>query len=144
MQNLLFLLIIKTYITPALAEQAEEEKKTLNRTTEMIGRSWFVKFLQRHLVISTRKPKNTSAAKANGFNKGAVNDFFKHSSRFVSRVQFPPRTRVYNVDETGISVVPKSRCNVLARRGTKQVGCISSAERGAPLREKFVWVNSCP
>lgn len=40
-------------------------------------------------------------------------------------------TDIYNVDETGILIVPNKPPKVLALTGKKQVGCISSAERGA-------------
>ncbi|KAK9754378.1 hypothetical protein QE152_g1380 [Popillia japonica] len=38
--------------------------------------------------------------------------------------------RIYNVDETGIMTVPKKRSKCLSLRGKRQVGCLSSAERG--------------
>lgn len=37
---------------------------------------------------------------------------------------------VYNVDETGIMTVPNKQSRVLALKGKKQVGSLSSAERG--------------
>ena len=38
--------------------------------------------------------------------------------------------RIYNVDETGISVVPKSCSRIVAVKGRKQVGAKTAAERG--------------
>ncbi|CAH2090923.1 unnamed protein product [Euphydryas editha] len=38
--------------------------------------------------------------------------------------------RIYNCDETGISVVPKTRSKIIVRKEQKQVGAIVSAERG--------------
>lgn len=38
--------------------------------------------------------------------------------------------RIYNWDETGVTVVPKTNSKIIAKRGRKQVGVIVSAERG--------------
>lgn len=38
--------------------------------------------------------------------------------------------RIYNVDEAGVSTVPKSHCKILASCGKRQVGTLTSAERG--------------
>ena len=42
-----------------------------------------------------------------------------------------PADRVYNVDETGISIVQSRIQSVLALKGSKQVEAITSAERGS-------------
>ncbi|KAG8225510.1 hypothetical protein J437_LFUL005936 [Ladona fulva] len=39
-------------------------------------------------------------------------------------------TRIFNVDETGFSTVQKKTQKIVARKGNKQVGVISSGERG--------------
>jgi hypothetical protein len=41
--------------------------------------------------------------------------------------------RIYNCDETGISIVPKTKSKIIAKRGRKQVGAITSAERGTTI-----------
>lgn len=39
-------------------------------------------------------------------------------------------TNIFNIDDTGITTVPKKRSKVIAVKGEKQVGLIFSAERG--------------
>lgn len=39
-------------------------------------------------------------------------------------------TRIYNVDESGLSTVQNKCQRVLAQKGKKQIGSVSSAERG--------------
>nr|XP_029713551.1 tigger transposable element-derived protein 6-like [Aedes albopictus] len=68
-------------------------------------------------------------ARAQGFNKVAVSGFFDVLERIFDATTFPA-SRVYNVDETGILTVPTKTSKVLSLRGKRQVGCISSAERG--------------
>jgi hypothetical protein len=41
--------------------------------------------------------------------------------------------RIYNCDETSISIVPKTKSKIIAKRGRKQVGTITSAERGTTI-----------
>jgi hypothetical protein len=47
----------------------------------------------------------------------------------LQKVKFDP-AKVYDVDETGISIVQGTRANVLGVKGKKQVVRLSSAERG--------------
>ena len=39
-------------------------------------------------------------------------------------------SQIYNVDETGITCVPKTQSKIVACRGRRQVGALTSAERG--------------
>lgn len=41
--------------------------------------------------------------------------------------------RVYNCDETGVSIVPKTKCKIIAKTGRKQVDALVSAERGTTI-----------
>nr|CAI5844952.1 unnamed protein product [Callosobruchus analis] len=41
--------------------------------------------------------------------------------------------RIYNCHETGVSVVPKTKPKVIARKGRKQVGSITFAENGTTV-----------
>lgn len=68
-------------------------------------------------------------ARAKGFNRIAVQTFFDLLQSLFEKYKFSPD--IYNVDETGILTVPNKPSKVLALRGKKQVGCLSSAERGA-------------
>ncbi|XP_026319551.1 uncharacterized protein LOC113230034 [Hyposmocoma kahamanoa] len=64
-----------------------------------------------------------------GFNKVSVSKFFSLLIELQDKYKFGP-TKIFNVDETGITTVPKKKSKVLSLKGKKQVGLISSAERG--------------
>lgn len=100
-----------------------------NKDKKMAGKTWLYKFLERHPNVKLRTPEPTSLARAMGFNRPAVQKFFSLLSDVLEKYKIPPE-RIYNVDETGIMTVPKKRSKCLSLRGKKQVGCISSAERG--------------
>ncbi|OXU16358.1 hypothetical protein TSAR_013303 [Trichomalopsis sarcophagae] len=99
-----------------------------SKETGFAGKDWLRGFMRRH-ELSLRKAEHTSAARANGFNKEAVQEFFSLLQDTLKRYNFTPE-RIYNVDETGISVVPKTSPKVIARKGKRQVGGKTVAERG--------------
>ena len=66
--------------------------------------------------------------RATSFNQENVKNFFNIYTDILQRHHFDP-SRIYNVDETRVSTVqvcPK----VFAKRGVKQVGAMTSGERG--------------
>ncbi|XP_033229688.1 uncharacterized protein LOC117181233 [Belonocnema kinseyi] len=100
-----------------------------SKTIGIAGRDWYQKFMKRHPEISLRTPENTSFARAAGFNKFVTNKFFDLLDGLMTEFEFPPHN-IWNVDETGTSVVPKKQPKVISLKGKHQVGMISSAERG--------------
>nr|XP_047124214.1 uncharacterized protein LOC124806949 [Hydra vulgaris] len=74
-------------------------------------------------------PEPTSSARAQGFNKVVVDQFFDLLTELQTKHHYSP-DRVYNCDETGFTTVPNRPSKVIAARGKKQVGSLSSAERG--------------
>ncbi|XP_072400399.1 uncharacterized protein [Diabrotica undecimpunctata] len=98
----------------------------------MAGEDWLSAFLKRHDVLSLRTPEATSASRAMGFNKISVNRFFELLTTTIEKYQITA-DRLFNVDETGITTVVKSLNKIIATKGKKQVGSLSSAERGKML-----------
>ncbi|XP_025829864.1 uncharacterized protein LOC112904326 [Agrilus planipennis] len=103
-----------------------------NTDKEMAGVDWLKGFLKRHQNLSIRKPEATSAARAMGFNKVAVSKFYQLLGDIYDKYELTP-DKIYNCDETGISVVSKTKSKILAMKGRKQVGSLSSAERGQTI-----------
>lgn len=100
-----------------------------NREKKLAGQEWLDGFLQRNQDISLRTPEATSAARAQAFNKPQVSKFFEIYQRLIDTHNFEPQ-RIYNVDESGLTTVQKPE-KILATKGRKQIGCLTSAERGS-------------
>lgn len=100
-----------------------------NQETALAGRDWVYNFMKRHQEISLRRPENTSAARAAAFNKPNVLKFFNLLGELFDKFNFPP-SRVYNCDETGITTVPNKPSKILSMKGKKQIGVLTSGERG--------------
>ncbi|XP_034839890.2 uncharacterized protein [Maniola hyperantus] len=111
-----------------LAEQNNLQHNFCHET-KMAGRIWLENFLKRNPDLSLRKPEPTSAARASGFNQVQVKRFFDLLTDLITKHKLTP-DRIFNVDETGMTTVPKSMPRILGTKGKKQVGLLTSAERG--------------
>jgi len=100
-----------------------------NNDKKEAGYDWLKGFLKRHSDLSLRVPEKTSAARAMGFNKPVVTTFYRLLGEVLDKYKFQS-DRIFNCDETGISNVPKCKSKILASKGRKQVGSLTSAERG--------------
>ena len=100
-----------------------------NIVSKMAGKTWYRKFMLRHPEISLRHPEATSVARASGFNNEAVGRYFTLLEKIIDEHKLTAM-RIYNMDESGISVVQKSCQKVIGLKGKHQIGSISSAERG--------------
>ncbi|XP_055542531.1 uncharacterized protein LOC129728139 [Wyeomyia smithii] len=101
-----------------------------NKVKKMAGRDWLLGFLKRNPKLSFRKPEATSYARARGFNKQAVYAFYNLLEQFLKEGRFAP-TQIYLMQtrpESAKSLQKKQK--IAALKGKKQVGSISSAERG--------------
>lgn len=86
-------------------------------------------FLLRHPELTVRTPEPTSAVRAMGFNQPVVNLFYELLKKCLDTHNFKPQ-QIFNVDESGLSNVAKRRAKIIAQKGRRQVGKLSSAEIG--------------
>jgi hypothetical protein len=108
--------------------EANNIKHRFDKELNMAGHDWLELFLKRHPEISLRKPEGTSQNRISAFNKTEVDRFFNNLLTVIEKNKFP-ESRIFNVDETGISTVQKP-AKILAPKGQKQVGSVISWERG--------------
>lgn len=107
-----------------------------SKDTKKAGRKWIRLFFKRHPELSMRKPQNLSMARIQGFSKTNVDYFFKILAPQLEKIQFDA-TRVFNVDESGISVVQHKSSRIVTAKAKKEVHKLASAERGATITTIF-------
>lgn len=103
-------------------------KNNFSKEKKLAGEDWLKGFLKRNPTLSLRKPSPTSLNRVLAFNKDEVDLFYSNLEKIYEQRIFPA-TRIFNVDETGISTVQKPG-KILATKGQRQVGFVTSWERG--------------
>lgn len=88
----------------------------------------FSAYMKRNPTLSIRSPEATSLARATSFNKHSVAMFFRKLDEIIRRHSVTAKD-IWNVDETGITTV-QTAVSVIVKRGSKQVGAMTSGERG--------------
>lgn len=94
----------------------------------MAGSDWFSFFLKRNSTLSLRQPEATSLSRAMNFNKQNVKTYMDKYEAVLKKYKFEAQ-HIYNIDETGITTV-QAPSKIVATKGKKQIGSITSAERG--------------
>jgi len=103
-------------------------KHPFSTTERRAGRDWTMSFMKRYPELSLRRPEATSMSRLSGFNKIQVGRFFDVLKGELEKKKFSAK-QVFNIDETGITSV-QTPGKIIARRGSKQVGRVVSAEKG--------------
>ncbi|CAG4969864.1 unnamed protein product [Parnassius apollo] len=97
----------------------------------MTGKKWLKLFLNRHKQkLSMRRPTGTSFARPFGFSKEKVDAFFDLREEVYTKGNYTPN-RIYNVDESGLTVVQTKILQVIGHKGKRQIASLTSAERGS-------------
>lgn len=88
--------------------------------------------MKRHEVLRLRSSASTSLQRAAGFNKEQVGRFFEKLTEFtelMGKYSFE-HSKIFNAYETGVSCVHLNKLKVVSVNGKKQIGKLTSAERG--------------
>jgi len=91
---------------------------------------WLLAFMKRHVTSYSGAHKLVTLSHATSFNKSNVGKYFDNLEDVIQRYGFGPH-QVYNVDETGVTTVHHPQ-KIIASRGSKQVGKVTSGERDVP------------
>lgn len=103
-------------------------KHNFSLQTRLAGKDWLYGFFKRNPSVSIKKPESTSLARITGFNREEVMLFFQNLEYLMTQHKFKA-TKIYNMDETGISTVQDPGL-IIAEKGQKSIGSVTSWEWG--------------
>jgi hypothetical protein len=87
----------------------------------------FKRFMKRHCdKLTMRQPSGTPSARATGFSKEQAGIFFGLYEKELAAHDYPP-SGIFNVDETGLTVVRKKQPKILAFKGKRLIGALTAA-----------------
>ena len=93
-------------------------------------RSWFDGFKLRHPNLTLRSAQSLSHSRATSANDEIMRDYFAKLASVCARLNIVSKPmQIYNMDETGISIVNKPG-RVIAEYGRRNVWAVTSAEKG--------------
>lgn len=92
------------------------------------SKDWLYGFMHRHPDLTLRRPQATSLSRATAFNPHNVKMFFDKYKEVIERFHIEPQN-IWNMDETALTTVQKPHA-VVAQRGVRNLGAVTSAERG--------------
>lgn len=110
--------------------KANEKKMPVSWSEEEIaGEEWMRGFLKRHTELSVRKPEATSLSRMTSFNRTNVDSFFSNIKEVHMKYGPIAPDKIWNLDESGLTTV-QGQSKIIAPKGVKQIGSVTSAERG--------------
>lgn len=113
-------------------DMAKANDKTIPESwnrDQCAGKEWFTAFLKRNPTVSLRTAESTSIARSIAFNKPTVYKFYDELTSLYEKHPSLGPNKIYNVDETALTTVQGSS-KVIAEKGQRQVGQVTSSERG--------------
>lgn len=94
------------------------------------GRAWFDGFRSRHPRLTLRSTQSLSRARASSGNSEIISDFFLKLGAVCAKLNLVNKPmNIFNMDETGVSVVHKGK-KVVTEMGRKNVWALTSGEKG--------------
>jgi hypothetical protein len=88
--------------------------------------------VERNSQLTVRTTQGISLARVKGFNPENVRKFFELYEPEFIKISSQPH-RLFNVDETGITVVQHKHGKVISFKVKKEVGKLISGDRGCPI-----------
>jgi hypothetical protein len=110
--------------------EANHLQHPFNHKKKMAGPDWLVSFMKPS-NLSLRTPEATNMTRVAGFTRPEVMRFFEMYKSIRDKHKIT-EGQIFNIDETGVSTVQTPR-KIVAQRGMKQAGRITSAERGKDI-----------
>jgi len=102
-----------------------------NSKNEIAGKDWLYGFLKRHPELAVRVPEPTSLSRASGFNREQVTRFFNVLDEIMANNDIPP-SRIFNMDESGISVVQNHVSKAERGQNVTVICCMSASGHYVP------------
>lgn len=90
---------------------------------------WLEGFMKRHRELSLRKPELLSVARAMSMNEPVVKAYFELLRTAIEDLKLKNGSSLYNMDESGLTLVPSARL-IVGKRGERAVHQICNSERG--------------